>query len=154
MSVDEGWICERCNEIYCENCSATMTYHNTIDYSCCCNCSDQQHKYNEPLSIVIKNNITKLKKEDRKQKLSVLLDQINNKTHIEIINKKIKDDNILLFLKNKIDTTNYLLNIFGKPINSGFIAYDVIEVNMSNNTWRYMFNYEWLYTDIKIIDLI
>lgn len=36
---EEEWECEKCNEIYCENCSAPFTYHSPIDYNCCIDCA-------------------------------------------------------------------------------------------------------------------
>jgi hypothetical protein len=33
------WVCEKCDEFYCDNCSANYTFHSPIDYNCCKGCS-------------------------------------------------------------------------------------------------------------------
>lgn len=34
------FVCEKCEEFYCEDCSAKYTIHTQIDYSCCESCSN------------------------------------------------------------------------------------------------------------------
>lgn len=36
----EEWVCERCDQIYCESCSAKYDCFSQIDYNCCSNCVD------------------------------------------------------------------------------------------------------------------
>jgi hypothetical protein len=31
-------VCEKCDDFYCENCSAPFTIHTQIDYNCCESC--------------------------------------------------------------------------------------------------------------------
>ena len=38
---EEEWLCERCNQVYCESCSAQYTYHSQIDYNCCESCANK-----------------------------------------------------------------------------------------------------------------
>jgi len=38
--TEKEWICERCNQHYCDNCSAPFTYMNQIDFPCCEDCAD------------------------------------------------------------------------------------------------------------------
>ena len=33
--TEKEWICDRCGEFYCDNCSAPFTIHTQIDYPCC-----------------------------------------------------------------------------------------------------------------------
>ena len=34
------WICERCQQLVCENCTVPFTQFNQIDYTLCNNCHD------------------------------------------------------------------------------------------------------------------
>ena len=38
--TDEEWVCEICDEYYCENCSSTYNQFSQIDYNCCRNCQE------------------------------------------------------------------------------------------------------------------
>ena len=35
--------CERCERLFCEECSAKITYHNFITHDCCLVCASQSH---------------------------------------------------------------------------------------------------------------
>ena len=39
-NVDEEFICERCDQYYCEDCAAIFNSISQIDYNCCYECSD------------------------------------------------------------------------------------------------------------------
>lgn len=44
--TEREWVCDRCNEFYCDNCSAPFTLHNQIDYPCCESCNQEHiHDY-------------------------------------------------------------------------------------------------------------
>jgi hypothetical protein len=34
------WVCEKCDEYYCEDCCAPFNMHTQIDYNCCERCSN------------------------------------------------------------------------------------------------------------------
>jgi hypothetical protein len=36
------FVCERCDEFCCYDCSVKMTYMNQIDFHCCGNCEDSR----------------------------------------------------------------------------------------------------------------
>jgi hypothetical protein len=44
MSVDEEMICDRCEEIYCEDCSYTFSLHYQHQGSRCYHCADQSRR--------------------------------------------------------------------------------------------------------------
>lgn len=41
---EEEWICEKCDQVYCENCSADFTYHSPIDFNCCEDCANIDYR--------------------------------------------------------------------------------------------------------------
>jgi hypothetical protein len=42
--TDEDFLCDRCEEYYCEDCSYTFTLHYQYEGSLCYWCSDQERK--------------------------------------------------------------------------------------------------------------
>lgn len=42
--TDEDFLCDRCEEYYCEDCSYTFTLHYQYEGSLCYWCSDQKRK--------------------------------------------------------------------------------------------------------------
>lgn len=40
-SEKELFECERCGELYCEDCKATYNQFSQIDYNCCENCANR-----------------------------------------------------------------------------------------------------------------
>ena len=44
--TSEEYLCEKCDELYCENCSAQATFYNNPEKSCCLSCQEMS-KYGE-----------------------------------------------------------------------------------------------------------
>jgi len=55
--TDEDIICNKCDELYCYDCSSTYTIHNQIDYNCCYNCSDQTRRNKLTIEILRDNKL-------------------------------------------------------------------------------------------------
>jgi len=59
MNIDEKFICDRCKQHYCEECSYTFTYHFQYEGSLCYYCSNQPRR--KPLlKDVVRDNKLKL----------------------------------------------------------------------------------------------
>lgn len=43
--VDEVFMCERCEMMICDKCSATYNQFTQIDYNCCKECGGQRFKF-------------------------------------------------------------------------------------------------------------
>jgi hypothetical protein len=43
-AVDPEWVCDRCNEHYCEDCSYTFGLHYQFQGSRCYRCADQDRR--------------------------------------------------------------------------------------------------------------
>ena len=158
MKVDEDCVCERCEQYYCDKCSARMTYHNQIDYNCCCNCSYQDPKHVDFKKDVDKNLIElekeeiRRKYEKRKTKIDELMNQVDGKIYSDTIITSEK-----IYLKNDVTTNNenvdYLTEMFGIPTSFTMVKSCCLEINLNEKTWRYMFDHEVLYQNYNFIDL-
>lgn len=56
INVDDDFICDKCDNYYCENCSYTYTIHFQYEGALCYFCSDQERKRKRPLKEDIRNN--------------------------------------------------------------------------------------------------
>lgn len=50
-SSEECFVCERCDLLFCEECSTVFTLHNQIDFNCCISCSNNIHKFTSESTI-------------------------------------------------------------------------------------------------------
>ena len=77
MDVELDYRCRRCEQLFCYGCSATMTYHNQLDYACCHYCSDQEHRHGKGVKIseLMEQNSIKLDYKIRELKLNEILSQ-------------------------------------------------------------------------------
>jgi hypothetical protein len=55
LDIDEDFICDRCEEYYCEDCSYTFTIHYQYEGSLCYYCSDQKRR--KPLTKELKRHL-------------------------------------------------------------------------------------------------
>lgn len=68
-NLEENWICDRCDQLYCEDCSYTFTLHYQFQGSRCYHCADQHRR----------NGLTKEEVYTRYENLSIKLDEFNRK---------------------------------------------------------------------------
>ena len=43
-NIERDCYCERCDNLYCEDCSSIFTVHNQMDGNCCYICAEQNRK--------------------------------------------------------------------------------------------------------------
>lgn len=43
-NIDEDFVCDRCNQYYCDDCSYTFSIHFQYEGSLCYECSDQRRR--------------------------------------------------------------------------------------------------------------
>lgn len=55
LNTDDDFICDRCDQYYCEDCSYTFTLHYQLEGNRCYWCSDQKRK--KPLTGELKRDL-------------------------------------------------------------------------------------------------
>ena len=56
-NVDEDYVCDRCEEHYCWDCSCTYNIHNQCDSNLCYDCSDQSRRKPLTKDMIRENKI-------------------------------------------------------------------------------------------------